>query len=303
MAASFEWQSDNDQYILTVDSSRKLKSMLQRLTILCENSVDKPVYAIGEHGFSAFIETNAGTYLFDTGQGSGLLHNADLLEASFTNLQGIVLSHGHFDHAGGLKQALSRTGPVTVYGHPGLFKERFWVGKYEQRHNGIPVKRGELENQGAHFDLSTDFREISPGFWLTGEIPRVSSFEKVDPALQYKDNSGTLLHDQIEDDCSLVIESNKGLVVVLGCAHAGLTNILNHVSEVMQCDQIYAVLGGMHLAPASDERFGQAVAVLKRFNVQKIGVGHCTGQRRSAELYSQFPDKTFFLSVGSVLTI
>ena len=278
-------------------------SMLQRLTILCENSVGKPVYAIGEHGFSAFIETDAGPFLFDTGQGTGLLHNADLLEVSFNTLQGVILSHGHFDHAGGLEQALSRTGPVTVYGHPELFKERFWVGKFEQRYNGIPANRRELENQGARFDLSTGFREISPGLWLTGEIPRVSSFEEVDPALQYKDNTGTFLHDQIEDDCSLVIESNKGLVVVLGCAHAGLTNILNHVSEVMQCDQIYAVIGGMHLAPVSDDQFNQAVAVLKRFNVQKIGVGHCTGQRRAADLYSTFPDKTFFLSVGSTLAV
>lgn len=277
--------------------------MLQCLTILCENSVGKPVQAIGEHGFSAFIETDAGTFLFDTGQGIGLLHNADLLETSLNDLQGIILSHGHFDHTGGLEQALSRTGPVTVYGHPDLFKRRFWVGKFEQRYNGIPVNRGELENQGARFDLSIDFREVSPGLWLTGEIPRRSSYEEVDPALQYKDNSGALLHDQIEDDCSLVIESEKGVVVVLGCAHAGLTNILNHVSEVIHCDQIYAVLGGMHLAPASDEQFSQAVAVLKQFNVQKVGVGHCTGQRRSADLYSVFPDKTFFLSVGSILTI
>ncbi len=277
--------------------------MLQQLTIICENSVSNPVQAIGEHGFSCLIGTDNGSFLFDTGQGRGLLHNADLLGASLNKLKGIILSHGHFDHTGGLQQALSRSGSVPVYGHPGLFKERFWVGKFEQRPNGMPFTRDELEKQGACFDLSVDFRELSPGLWLSGEIPRRSACEKVDPALQFKDKSGTLQLDQIDDDCSVVIESKKGLVVLLGCAHAGLANILHHVSASMQYEQIYAVLGGTHLAPASDEQFAQAIAVLKQYNVQKVGVGHCTGQRRGAELYGHFPDKVFFLSVGSVLTV
>ena len=277
--------------------------MLKRLTVLCENSVAKPVQAIGEHGFSCLVETDDGTFLFDTGQGLGLLHNAELLDVSFAAIKGIILSHGHFDHTGGLPQALGQTGPLTVYGHPDLFRERYWVGKFEQRPNGIPVSREQLEEQGASFDLSADFRELSPGLWLTGEIPRRSTFEEVDPALQFKDDSGSLLHDQIEDDCSLVLETAQGLVVLLGCAHAGLVNILHHVSEVMRCDQIYAVLGGMHLAPVSNEQFEQTTAVLEHYNVQKIGVGHCTGQRRAADLYTLFPTKTFFLSVGSTLSV
>jgi 7,8-dihydropterin-6-yl-methyl-4-(beta-D-ribofuranosyl)aminobenzene 5'-phosphate synthase len=277
--------------------------MLRRLTVLCENSVSKSVQAIGEHGFSCFIETDAGAYLFDTGQGLGLLHNADLLNISLNDLKGVILSHGHFDHTGGLRQVLSRTGSLPVYGHPELFRERFWVGKFEQRANGIPFSRVQLETDGACFDLSADFREISPGIWLTGEVPRRTDFEQVDSALHYRDKTGELRHDQIEDDCSVVVESAKGLILLLGCAHAGLANILHHVVDVMGENRIYAVLGGMHLGPVSDEQFEQTVGVLKRYNVSKIGVGHCTGQRRSADLYAQFPTETTFLSVGSVLSM
>lgn len=277
--------------------------MLKRLTVLCENSVGKPVQAIGEHGFSCFLETESGNFLFDSGQGLGLLHNADLLNVSLSSLKGIVLSHGHFDHTGGLSQVLSRSGPLPVYAHPELFRERFWVGKFEKRPNGIPFSRSELEGQGAEFDLSSEAREISNGVWLTGAVPRVSDFEQVDPALHYLDHSKKLKHDQIDDDCSLILKSEKGLVVLLGCAHAGLTNILHHVSGITGCDQIYAVFGGLHLAPASDEQFDQAVAVLKHYKVKQLGVGHCTGQRRSAELHAVFPDETTFLSVGTILTL
>jgi 7,8-dihydropterin-6-yl-methyl-4-(beta-D-ribofuranosyl)aminobenzene 5'-phosphate synthase len=277
--------------------------MLNRLTVLCENSVEKPVQAIGEHGFSCLVETDNGAFLFDTGQGLGLLHNAELLNVSLSDLQGVILSHGHFDHTGGVQQLLSQAGPLPVYGHPELFRERFWVGKFEQRPNGIPFSRDQLEKLGARFDLSREFREISPGLWLTGEVPRLTPFEKVDKALHYKDRSGTLIPDQIEDDCSLVIESELGLVVLLGCAHAGLANILHHVVEMMGNDRIYAVLGGMHLAPLSDEPFDQTVAALKQYKVNKIGVGHCSGKRRSADLYAHFPAETMFLSVGSGLSI
>ena len=303
IAATIEWQSDNFIFSTHLQVFTESVFMSKRLTIICENNVSNPIQAIGEHGFSCLIETDNGPFLFDTGQGVGLLHNADLLEVPLSSLKGVILSHGHFDHTGGLKHLLGRTGSIPVYAHPDLFKERFWVGKFEQRSNGIPFDRRMLEKHGACFNLSADFMELSPELWLSGEIPRPSTCEKVDPALQFKDNSGTLQHDQIEDDCSVVLESEKGLVVLLGCAHAGLANILHYVSEVMQSEEIYAVLGGTHLAPASDEQFAQTIAVLKQYNVQKIGVGHCTGQRRSAELYGQFPDNVFFLSVGTILTV
>ena len=243
--------------------------MLKKLTVICENSVGSAKKAVGEHGFSCYVETDSGNFLFDTGQGAGFLRNSSVLCLEMTNLSGIILSHGHYDHAGGLVEALGLAAPVKVYAHPDIFADRLWVGEHEHLDIGIPFSRKQLEQLGATFDLSTEFREIAPGLWLT----------------------------------SVVLDSEKGLVLLLGCAHAGLVNIIRHVLDKTGRDRIYAVVGGLHLAPASDEQFAGTVSALKEFRIERIGVGHCTGQRRSAELFSKFPQKTFFASVGSSLTV
>ncbi|PLX80220.1 MAG: MBL fold metallo-hydrolase [Desulfuromonas sp.] len=277
--------------------------MLKKLTVICENSVGSAKKAVGEHGFSCYVETDSGNFLFDTGQGAGFLRNSSVLGLEMTNLSGIILSHGHYDHAGGLVEALGLAAPVKVYAHPDIFADRLWVGEHEHLDIGIPFSRKQLEHLGATFDLSTEFREIAPGLWLTGEVPRVTDFETGDPHLQIEGASGELRPDPFTDDCSVVLDSEKGLVLLLGCAHAGLVNIIRHVLDKTGRDRIYAVVGGLHLAPASDEQFAGTVSALKEFRIERIGVGHCTGQRRSAELFSKFPQKTFFASVGSSLTV
>lgn len=277
--------------------------MLQKLTVVCENSVGSAKKTVGEHGFSCFIETESGRYLFDTGQGTGFLRNSSVLGLDMEGLDGIILSHGHYDHAGGLIEALGLAAPVEIYGHPDIFADRLWVGDHEHLDIGIPFSRQQLEGLGANFNLSRDFREISSGLWLTGEVPRVTDFEAGDPHLQITGSTGGLAPDPFADDCSVVIDSDKGLVLLLGCAHAGLVNIMHHVLEQTGRDNIYAVVGGLHLAPASDDQFNGTVSAIREFNVERIGVGHCTGLRRSAELFSIFPQKTFFASVGASLTI
>ncbi len=277
--------------------------MLNKITIICENSVGSAKKAIGEHGFSCFIETSHGNFLFDTGQGAGFLRNSSVLDLDLESIDGIILSHGHYDHAGGLIEALGVAAPVKIYGHPDLFSDRLWVGEHEQLDVGIPFSKQQLEQLGADFDLDSDFREISSGLWLTGEVPRINDFENGDPHLQITSPDGELKPDPLADDCSVVIDSEKGLVLLLGCAHAGLVNIMHHVLEMTGRDRFHAVVGGLHLAPASDEQFAGTVSALRQFKVNRIGVGHCTGLRRSAELYAQFPQKTFFASVGSSLAI
>ena len=274
-----------------------------RITILCENSVGPIAGTLGEHGFAALIEP-AGTapLLFDTGQGLTLLHNARRMNKDLSQVAGVVISHGHYDHAGGLMPLLRECGPKKVYGHPAIFRSRHRV-----KDTGecwpicIPNERKELELAGADFDLSADFREIAPRVSLTGEVPRATVFETGDQGL-YCDCTGQEV-DTTPDDQSLVLETDKGLVVIMGCCHAGLVNTLEHVAYTMGRRDIYAVVGGTHLGFCGQEQLDRTISALKSWGVQKVAASHCTGFAASARLSREMPKEFQVALVGYTLEV
>lgn len=274
-----------------------------RITILCENSVGPISGTLGEHGFSALIEpSQGGPVLFDTGQGLTLLHNARCMNRDLSNVSSVVLSHGHYDHCGGLMPLLLEHGPNRVYGHPAIFKSRHRVKDTgECWPIGIPHDQCELERSGADFDLSADFREIAPRVYLTGEVPRATAFETGDQGL-YCDCTGQNV-DKTPDDQSMILETDKGLVVIMGCCHAGLVNTLEHVAYSMGRRDIYAVIGGTHLGFCGQEQLERTIFALKERRVQKVAASHCTGFAASARLSRELP-KVFQLAlVGYTLEI
>jgi 7,8-dihydropterin-6-yl-methyl-4-(beta-D-ribofuranosyl)aminobenzene 5'-phosphate synthase len=274
-----------------------------RLTILCENTVGRPNGTIGELGFACYIETEQGSYLFDTGNGAGILRNSQILGRDLAAVRAVILSHGHYDHTGGLRDVLAMTGAVEVVAHPDIFRERYWIGEHERRFVGLPYPRPLLETLGARFCLETGFVCVAPGLHFTGEIPRLTPFETGDPHLMIPDGRGGFIPDPFRDDASLVLDTDRGLVVLLGCAHAGTVNILRHVLAQTGRDRIHAVIGGTHLAPAGDAQFAGTLQALRELRVEKIGVSHCTGLPRAAQLNTEFPGRFFFASVGSSLEI
>jgi len=275
-----------------------------RLTIVCENTVGRPIPALGEHGFACLVETAAGTWLFDTGRGQSLLPNLAALGVDPHRIDGVILSHGHNDHTGGLLALLQQVGPRPVYAHPEIFAERYWQGLHERRDIRLPHTRAELESAGAQFRFSETLTSLAPGLFFSGSIPRRCEAETGDPHLvrPAADAEG-FVADAFNDDAAIAIETPRGLVVLLGCAHAGMINTLEHFRRELAAQPIHAVIGGSHLGPAGDAQFSETLGYLGRLPIDRIGLSHCTGQIRAAQLYAQFPNRVFFASVGTVFQV
>jgi 7,8-dihydropterin-6-yl-methyl-4-(beta-D-ribofuranosyl)aminobenzene 5'-phosphate synthase len=286
-------------------NSKKEKGELDmkgKATVLCENCVFGNSGAIAEHGWSVYIESDQGNFLFDTGQGMAIINNARHFNKDLSTIKGIMISHHHYDHTGGLLNVLEQVGKVNVYSHPDLFKNSYVIDEGKERNIGIPFRREILENKGAQFKFNTSFREIAPGLMLSGEIPRLTEYEKGDKKLLLKTDEG-YTQDLVPDDQTLVATTEKGLIIILGCSHSGIINIINHIIDKTGKTHIRTIIGGTHLGPASEETKEKTIQALKKFDIEKIGVSHCTGLETSMRLFQEFGDRFFFCNVGTEVEI
>ena len=247
------------------------------------------------------METDGGNYLFDTGQGYAIVQNSLALKKDLSSIESIMISHGHYDHTGGLPAVLKIKGAVDIFAHPDMFAERIWSNNGQTRSIGIPFQRSYLESLGARFRLHTEMMEVGPGIYLTGEVPRTSDFEKGDANMTLISEEGRQVHpDPLLDDLSMVVETDKGLIIVLGCAHAGVLNILDHVREKMGICRLRAILGGTHLMFYGPEDLPRVMDELERFSIGLIGVSHCTGFQAAVALCNRFGDRFTAASAGRV---
>ena len=273
--------------------------MSLKLSILCENSVVPFCNAIAEHGFSCYIETDDGNYLFDTGQGLGIKYNSLALKKDLFEIKAIISSHGHYDHIGGLVEALKLSGPKPVYAHPDIFVKRYKTLDDEQIYCGVLASRNYLEGLGAEFVFNREMIEIQPGMYLTGEVPKTNNFENSGKNLTVYTETGDLVRDPVKDDNTLVFDTEKGLVILFGCAHTGMVNIIDYVTKKLNKKKVYAILGVTHLSPASDKQVAKTIEAIEKYEIKHIGVSHCTGLEKAALLAEKFKDKFFFANVGS----
>lgn len=278
--------------------------MKARITVLCENTVIKPGALIGEHGFSALVEKGDEKVLFDTGQGYGLVHNARILGIDLNSVKKAVISHGHNDHTGGLAEFLRVGGARDVYAHSGIFDPRYRdVPDGPPKPIGIPFTRAHLEGLGARFHLSEEPQEVVEGITTTGVVPRETAFEIGDQTLLVGNEDGTCSRDPLSDDLSLMVEGETGMAVLLGCAHSGLVNILNHVQRLRPEKPLKAVIGGTHLGLCGEEQMAATIDAMSAMGVEKVGASHCTGLAGAARLREALGDSFFFAGVGASLEV
>jgi len=272
------------------------------ITTISENTAAAPGL-LAEWGLSILIETDTVNVLLDTGQSISVGHNADVMGVDFSRIDRIALSHGHFDHTGGLLEVLSRAGKeVEIIAHPDIWAAKYSRSFGQERYIGVPFPRPELESAGARFSLTKEPVKITDSIMTTGEVPMVTDFEQIDPHLYVKEDAD-FKPDTLLDDLALIINTGPGLVVILGCAHRGIINTLYHARQLTGVQQIHMVIGGCHLTGAPEERIWQTIAVLKELGVARIGVSHCTGLPAAAIMAQEFGQGFFFNNAGTRINL
>ncbi|MBC7080562.1 MAG: MBL fold metallo-hydrolase [Methanothrix sp.] len=279
-----------------------------QLKIVIENTTShhKPGLR-GQHGLSVLIEADLGSesmcILMDTGASSDvLLHNMDVLGIDSDDIDLIFLSHGHYDHTGGLMGLLKHMKRhVPILAHPGIFAPKLRSEPF-LRSIGIPFTRCEAEGAGAVLLLSRTPVTLAPGIMTTGEVERRTSFERVEGFWTIVD--GTYREDRIDDDQALVISiENRGLVVISGCAHSGIVNIVDQARRLTDSNAICAVIGGFHLMGSEDERIRRTAGALLDLDPEIVRPGHCTGSRAISQLQEILGDRCRPLFTGDVIEI
>ncbi|MFD5661362.1 MBL fold metallo-hydrolase [Streptomyces hirsutus] len=266
-----------------------------------------------EHGFSALVTVQSGNassaLLFDTGASpDGLAVNAERLGIDVGGLQGVVLSHGHFDHAGGfdgLARLRGRSGlPLTV--HPAVWTRRRLELPAGQGLEMPTLSRGALEREGFEVIERRQPSLLAGGILITGEVDRVTEFEHGMPqSHQAWDGNGWRHDPAVIDDQALVINvRGRGLVIITGCGHAGVVNIIRHAMRLTGVRKLLALIGGFHLiGPAFEPVIGPTVAALAELAPELIVPGHCTGWCAQHTLAAAFPDAWVQSSVGTTYTL
>ena len=266
-----------------------------------------------EHGFSALVSVRSGnassTLLFDTGASpDALAVNAERLGIDVGSLQGVVLSHGHFDHAGGfdgLARLRGRSGlPLTV--HPAIWTRRRLELPGGRVLEMPTLSRGALEREGLQVIERRQPSLLAGGILITGEVDRVTEFEHGMPRQHQAWDGHGWQHDAaVIDDQALVVNvRGRGLVIVTGCGHAGVVNIVRQAMRLTGVGRLLAVIGGFHLSgPAFEPVIAPTVAALTELAPELIVPGHCTGWRAQHTLAAALPEAWVPSSVGTTYTL
>ncbi|PKN74165.1 MAG: MBL fold metallo-hydrolase [Deltaproteobacteria bacterium HGW-Deltaproteobacteria-10] len=265
-----------------------------------------------EHGFSAIVKATTGdqtkTLLFDFGfSADGAAHNAAALDVDMTQVEAVVLSHGHSDHTGGMEKLAAMIGRknVPLIVHPGVFQSPRYMKFSEEFKIYFPEFTREMVSKAGLNIMETKepFLLLGNNCLFLGEVPKRSDFEKGIPMAHFLEG-GVEKHDAIADDTSIVMHlKGKGLVILSGCAHAGIINTVTYAREITGIDKIHAIMGGFHLSgPLFEPIADRTIAELKKMAPRYIIPVHCTGRKAIINMEKEMPEQFILNMSGTKLT-
>jgi len=288
------------------ESKQPHRASSLKITVLSTMLADE---GIGEWGYAALLEADGKRILFDTGaRPETVLSNARELNVDLSTVEDVVLSHSHDDHTGGLvtlRRELMKLNPRAIsraHVGDGIFLERSPNGK---NWNGLQPYRAEYEKLGGSFVVHGKTRELVPGVWITGPVPRTHPEKNYPKGVRIKLINGDT-EDTVPEDSSLVIDTAQGLVILSGCGHAGIINTVEYARQMVEAVPILAVVGGLHTFDASDQTLAWTAQKLKAVGLRYLLAGHCTGIEATFRLrqLAGLSRKTAVVSaVGSSFTL
>ena len=291
--------------LIRSQSAPKLANQLKVLphvtiAVLADNLVGD-TRVLGEWGLAMLVETGQRRVLFDTGGGRVLAENARALHVDLSNMDAIVISHGHDDHTGGLAKALDATGKTDVFVHPAAFRTTYWKEASRGVPYTMPLSREQLIMRARRLVETEGPTLVTDGIMVTGAIPRVTDFEDTGITAEVFLDEAMKAPDPIPDDQALFFRTPDGVVILLGCGHAGVINTIRYVCGLLGESQIFAVVGGTHLLGASPRRMQKTEEAFRQYGLRKIMLSHCTGVAAFSDLARAFPGRCSWPAAGSII--
>lgn len=275
--------------------------MSLKITTLIENTLGEHLALKNEHGISFYIEKDNHKLLFDTGQSGAFIYNAEQLKIDLSDIEYVVISHGHYDHSGGFRSLVDKSKNFELIIGRYFFYEKYGYRKNSYNYLGNNFTENFLLKQKIPYRyMNKNILEILPGVFIVTSFPRIHDDEVISPRFKIL-KDGNFEQDLFEDEVLIAIDSPKGLVVLLGCSHPGMRNMLDTVKNLIN-KPIYAVLGGTHLVESKGKSLKRSIDYLQDKEMKIVGVSHCTGEDAISKM-SIRNDRYFHNRTGSSLII
>ena len=275
-----------------------------KITTLIENNLDNLGQLLYEHGLSLYIEVDGKNILFDTGESGNFIKNAKSLNKNLDKLDYCIISHGHYDHSGGFEKLISEVDKFP----PLIVGEEFFMLKYKTvdapgyKFNGNSFDEEFIaKKQISLRKVKEDMIYLTDHIIVFHHFSRYTDYEKRNSRFYIKENA-EYIPDNFDDEISLGIITEKGLVVIVGCSHVGIVNILKTISERVDIP-IYAVIGGTHLIEADEIRMQKTMHAFKEMKIQLIAVSHCTGEEGIRLISQELKEQFLYNNTGKVIEI